>query len=221
MSEVKEQAYGNVIAKGSNWTIYKRGNESRFTYNYVLECKHANGLVTVKTYHSFSLAHGDAILFELSQKFATEQANAVCGNSGKKNEYGIVVYESKECTIYEKKSDDGKCFSYTLACNRGIVPIKTYNLFSDAIDGARFIYESNLDAPEQTNPVDMVNSPPHYTQGKIECIEAIRAALTAEEFRGFCKGNAMKYVFRERLKGGMEDIKKAEWYLAKMQEKTE
>jgi hypothetical protein len=64
--------------------------------------------------------------------------------------------------------------------------------------------------------IDMVNQPPHYTAGGIECIDAIRAALTPEEFRGFCKGNAIKYSWREKLKGGDEDLKKAAWYLAKV-----
>ena len=60
---------------------------------------------------------------------------------------------------------------------------------------------------------DPVHSPPHYRQGDIECIDAIRAALTEEEFRGYCKGNALKYVWRERHKGQDESLKKAIWYL--------
>lgn len=59
---------------------------------------------------------------------------------------------------------------------------------------------------------DPVRSPSHYTQGGIECIDAIRAALTPEEFRGYCKGNVIKYAWRERLKGGNEDLRKAEAY---------
>ena len=58
-----------------------------------------------------------------------------------------------------------------------------------------------------------VNNPRHYTQGKIECIEAIQSALTEEEFRGYCKGNALKYIWRERHKGGTESLEKAAWYL--------
>lgn len=61
--------------------------------------------------------------------------------------------------------------------------------------------------------VDMVNHPPHYTHGGIECIEAIEAALTPEEFRGYCKGNALKYIWRERHKGGQESLQKAGWYM--------
>ena len=59
---------------------------------------------------------------------------------------------------------------------------------------------------------DNVNHPDHY-QGSIECITAIRAALTPEEFRGFCKGNVIKYAWRERNKGQDESLAKARWYI--------
>lgn len=61
-----------------------------------------------------------------------------------------------------------------------------------------------------------INHPARYNQGGIECIEALRACLTPEEFRGFCKGNAIKYAWRERHKGGAQDIEKATWYLKEM-----
>lgn len=68
-------------------------------------------------------------------------------------------------------------------------------------------------APAAPTPPDMVNRPPHYTTGEIECIDALRAALTAEEFSGFCKGNAIKYLWRSKLKGAtMQDLQKAVWY---------
>jgi len=63
---------------------------------------------------------------------------------------------------------------------------------------------------------DEVNHPAHYTDGSIECIEAIEAALTAEEFRGYCKGNNLKYTWRERHKGGTKSLKKAQWYLDRL-----
>ena len=47
---------------------------------------------------------------------------------------------------------------------------------------------------------DPVNSPAHYA-GSIECVDAIRAALSPEEFRGWLKGNAMKYLWRCGRKG--------------------
>ena len=63
---------------------------------------------------------------------------------------------------------------------------------------------------------DTVNHPSHYTDGGIEAIEAIEAQLTAEEFRGYLKGNIAKYIWRERHKGGIESLKKARWYLDRL-----
>jgi hypothetical protein len=63
---------------------------------------------------------------------------------------------------------------------------------------------------------DNVNKPNHYRQGAVECIDAIQSALTPEEFRGYCKGNALKYVWRERHKGGEESLRKAQWYLDRL-----
>jgi hypothetical protein len=63
---------------------------------------------------------------------------------------------------------------------------------------------------------DPVNSPDHYRQGDIECIDAIQAALTPEEFAGYCKGNAIKYIWRERHKGGRESLAKARWYVERL-----
>ena len=60
---------------------------------------------------------------------------------------------------------------------------------------------------------DNVNRPNHYTNGKIECIEAIRASMTSEEFMAFCKGQVIKYLWRYKHKGNpIEDLEKAELY---------
>ena len=58
-----------------------------------------------------------------------------------------------------------------------------------------------------------VTHPAHYTQGGVECIEAIKASMSREAFAGYCKGNAMKYLWRYEHKGGVEDLKKAQVYL--------
>jgi hypothetical protein len=68
---------------------------------------------------------------------------------------------------------------------------------------------------------DLVNHPEHYRQGEIECIDAIEAALTPDEFRGYCKGNVIKYVWRERHKGGAQSLMKARWYLDRLIAKLE
>jgi len=64
--------------------------------------------------------------------------------------------------------------------------------------------------------MDNVNRPAHYTSGGVECIDAIEAALTPEEFRGFLKGNVLKYLWRERSKGGYESLLKSQWYLNRL-----
>lgn len=64
---------------------------------------------------------------------------------------------------------------------------------------------------------DPVNSPSHYADGNgIECIEAIEASMTVEEFKGFLKGNCQKYLWRYTKKNGAEDLKKAKWYLDRL-----
>ena len=59
---------------------------------------------------------------------------------------------------------------------------------------------------------DAVNHPSHYTAGGIECIDCIKSAL-GENFIGFLIGNVIKYAYRYRNKNGLEDLKKARWYL--------
>lgn len=64
---------------------------------------------------------------------------------------------------------------------------------------------------------DNVNSPAHYTQGGIECIEAIKAACQGlNGFEGYCTGNAIKYMWRWKHKNKTEDVKKAVWYLNRL-----
>lgn len=55
--------------------------------------------------------------------------------------------------------------------------------------------------------------PSHYTDGDVECIDAIRASMTPESFAGYCKGNCLKYIWRYSGKNGVEDLEKAQVYL--------
>ena len=74
-----------------------------------------------------------------------------------------------------------------------------------------FVKVERNDEVEPTN--NAVQHPSHYTQGGIECIEAIRASMTADGFCDYCKGNIIKYIWRWRDKGGAEDLRKASVYL--------
>lgn len=69
---------------------------------------------------------------------------------------------------------------------------------------------------------DMVNKPAHYTSGGIECLDAIRASMTDEAFKGFLKGNVLKYIWRyEKKFNPSEDLRKAQWYLNRLEEINE
>ena len=64
---------------------------------------------------------------------------------------------------------------------------------------------------------DNVNSPSHYTQAGIECIDAITAAVCGKSgIEAVCVANIIKYLWRYELKNGLEDVKKAQWYLNRL-----
>ena len=68
---------------------------------------------------------------------------------------------------------------------------------------------------------DVVNHPSHYTQGKIECIDAIESATTGLfSIMAVCVANVIKYVWRFALKNGIEDLDKADFYLQKLRNKV-
>jgi hypothetical protein len=67
--------------------------------------------------------------------------------------------------------------------------------------------------PKQYDPIN----PTHYQIGGIETIDYIEAKLTPEEFKGYCKGNSIKYISRAGYKGKeRDDYKKAAWYLDRL-----
>ena len=70
---------------------------------------------------------------------------------------------------------------------------------------------------ELDEEIDVVNNPQHYNTGNIECIEAIQESMPKEAFKGYLKGNTMKYLWRYDYKGkASEDLQKAGWYLNKL-----
>lgn len=77
--------------------------------------------------------------------------------------------------------------------------------------------------PEGVTVSDPVNHPDHYTDGGIETITILQAKLSEEEFRGYCRGNAIKYLSRagKKTPDPKQDYEKAQWYLNKLVEVTE
>jgi hypothetical protein len=65
--------------------------------------------------------------------------------------------------------------------------------------------------------IDQVNHPAHYTRGGIECIDALEAAtIDLQGIEAVCTANAIKYLWRWKNKNGLEDLKKARWYIDKL-----
>lgn len=90
----------------------------------------------------------------------------------------------------------------------------------EVIDDTPTIAETAAKRSEDVKP-DPVNHPAHYTSGGIECIDAMQAAFGAEVVKDFCLCNAFKYLWRHRNKNGVEDLKKARWYLNRLIEEVE
>lgn len=61
-----------------------------------------------------------------------------------------------------------------------------------------------------------VNHPNHYTAGGIETFDYIKAKLSKEQLEGYLTGNILKYMSRYKQKNGVEDVKKAEWYMSEL-----
>ncbi len=68
---------------------------------------------------------------------------------------------------------------------------------------------------------DNVNHPSHYETGKYQCIDVMEETQGKEALKDFCICNAFKYIYRHRHKNGLEDVKKAVWYLNKYIELSE
>ena len=69
----------------------------------------------------------------------------------------------------------------------------------------------------ETKP-DMVNHPPHYTNGGMECIDEMILVFGKEAVANFCICNAWKYRYRALSKNGEEDVQKSHWYISKYKE---
>ena len=84
----------------------------------------------------------------------------------------------------------------------------------------KWIDKAEQAGKEAYGNVDMVNSPPHYNQTGIECIDAISAA-TGDGYKYYLQGNVMKYLWRFDYKDKpLEDLQKAKWYLDKLIEEV-
>ena len=82
-------------------------------------------------------------------------------------------------------------------------------------------YDGINEAAQNRAVSDNIN-PSHYKQGDVECIEALESATcNLKGLDAVCTANAIKYLWRWKEKNGVEDLKKAKWYIDKLIEKEE
>nr|DAD70693.1 MAG TPA: nucelotide kinase [Siphoviridae sp. ctKcB20] len=119
----------------------------------------------------------------------------------KKYDKEIDEYTDTYACIFDEMSDDmlNKCYNWY----KELVPVACENTEN----------ECNDVEPD----VDMVNHPSHYNQGGIECIDALKAATVSKTgIEAVCTANAIKYLWRYEEKNGIEDVKKARWYIDRL-----
>lgn len=97
-------------------------------------------------------------------------------------------------------------------CGEDVKPKRRTLGVSNPMDDMAEYAEKYLEAVKP----DPVNRPAHYTSGGIECIDAMQAAFGDEAVKDFCLCNAFKYLWRHRNKGGLQDLKKARWYINRL-----
>ena len=92
----------------------------------------------------------------------------------------------------------------------------------DKVTKEKVVWEEIIPGKPKTRPVEVtvttpcnVERPPHYQQGNIECIDYIEQQL-GDLISGYYQGNVIKYLHRWRYKNGVEDLRKARWYLDRL-----
>lgn len=125
----------------------------------------------------------------------------------------VIEYcRDKKCLDCKMHKDGRVCALYAMTNPKEAARLMGYEVIEDDTPTIAEAVEENS---EDVKP-DPVNRPAHYTSGGIERIDAMQAAFGAEAVKDFCLCNAFKYLWRHRNKNGVEDLKKARWYLNRL-----
>lgn len=90
-----------------------------------------------------------------------------------------------------------------------------------AIKSSVDYFTTTVKIPPVKPPKDEINHPSRYAGGQYECIDVMVDVFGVEAVKHFCLLNSFKYIWRAEHKNGVEDIKKANWYLNKYVELSE
>ena len=140
----------------------------------------------------------------------------------------MAIIRGGDNLYYNIKKSSGKLFIYRESeCH------KTDNVFAVSADiKEQYDEQVKNEAPDEEVPEElqpkveqfkkllddtMVNHPPHYTAGKVECIDALESAtVNLTGIEAVCTANAIKYLWRWKQKNGVEDLRKAQWYISRL-----
>ena len=129
------------------------------------------------------------------------------------------TFNCTDCPLSKKYDKETNEYTDTYACvfdeMSDDMLNKCYNWYKELDPAACENAEAKCCDKEPN--VDMVNHPSHYTQGGIECIDALKAATVSKTgIEAVCTANAIKYLWRYEEKNGIEDVKKARWYIDRL-----
>ena len=129
------------------------------------------------------------------------------------------TFNCTDCPLSKKYDKETNEYTDTYACvfdeMSDDMLNKCYNWYKE-LDQASCENAEDSCCNKESN-VDMVNHPSHYTQGGIECIDALKAATVSKTgIEAVCTANAIKYLWRYEEKNGIEDVKKARWYIDRL-----
>ena len=135
------------------------------------------------------------------------------------NCYCNSIDDCDDCELMKKYDRDTSEFTDQYSCifhkMSDDMLNKVYNWYKELDPAACENTEGECCGKEPN--VDMVNHPSHYTQGGIECIDALKAATVSKTgIEAVCTANAIKYLWRYEEKNGIEDVKKARWYIDRL-----
>lgn len=125
---------------------------------------------------------------------------------------GNTCYNCELKNMYDQETDE---FTDNHSCVFDEMDDEMLDKIYDWYKELKFASCKNTEAKEPN--ADMVNHPSHYTQGGIECIDALKAATVSKTgIEAVCTANAIKYLWRYEEKNGVEDVKKARWYIDRL-----
>lgn len=125
-------------------------------------------------------------------------------------------FSGEDYCDFDEWSDDKLAIAYD----------RVYKNSEARLDGSHLDTSPFCEAIEEAHKAlskpDMVNHPKHYTQGGIECIDALKAATVGKRgIEAVCVANVIKYCWRYEEKNGIEDVRKAKFYIERLLKELE